>query len=49
MGTEVRLPILRAPPVNAEDGLIVYADGTAWNPGSGAGFYGRQAGAWVKL
>lgn len=31
------------------NGLIVYADGVSWNPGSGEGFYGYEAGAWVKL
>lgn len=31
------------------NGMIAYADGTSWNPGSGAGFYGYEAGAWVKL
>ncbi len=33
-------------PVN---GLIEYADGVGWNPGSGAGFYGYENGAWTKL
>lgn len=37
-----------APP-KPEDGMIVIADGTAWNPGAGAGAYERRAGAWVKL
>ena len=36
-------------PVKLRNGMIVYADGTDWNPGSGEGFYGYQAGAWVKL
>jgi hypothetical protein len=49
MGTELRLPILAKEPSNAANGMIVYADGATWNPGAGAGFYGRQAGAWVKL
>jgi hypothetical protein len=35
-----------APP-KPRDGMIVYADGTDWNPGSGEGFYERIAGAWV--
>lgn len=31
-------------------GLILYADGTDWNPGSGEGLYERtSAPAWVKL
>lgn len=36
-------------PSNPVDGDIAYADGTNWDPGSGAGFYGRESGAWVKL
>jgi hypothetical protein len=31
------------------DGMIRYADGTDWNPGSGEGLYERNNGAWVKL
>lgn len=38
-----------AEPLNPEEGLIVRADGTEWNPGSGAGFYGRHNGAWRFL
>lgn len=45
----LRLPALAAEPDKYADGDVVYADGTNWNPGSGAGFYGREAGAWVKL
>ena len=36
-------------PTHRRDGMIAYADGTNWNPGAGAGFYGREEGAWVKL
>lgn len=31
------------------EGLTVLADGTTWNPGSGAGVYTYYAGAWNKL
>ncbi len=46
--------VLYTPPLGVEpekpvNGMIAYADGTSWNPGSGEGFYGYQAGAWVKL
>ena len=41
--------ILHAEPDRPEDGMIVYADGTDWNPGSGEGLYERNNGAWVKL
>jgi hypothetical protein len=37
-----------APP-RPRDGMIVYADGVAWNPGDGPGFYGFEEGAWRKL
>ena len=30
-------------------GMIVQADGTDWDPGSGAGTYIRSDSAWVKL
>lgn len=45
----IQLPVLHNPPEKPRDGMIVLADGTNWNPGSGAGFYGRSAGAWVFL
>lgn len=36
-------------PSKPRDGLLVEADGTNWNPGSGAGLYIYRAGAWVFL
>ena len=36
-------------PAKPREGDIRLADGTDWNPGSGAGFYGYYGGAWVKL
>lgn len=42
------LPLYVEPP-RPRDGMVVYADGTQWDPGSGEGFYGRENGAWVKL
>lgn len=36
-------------PLRPENGVIAYADGVNWNPGSGEGFYGYEAGAWAKL
>ncbi|MEY4756852.1 MAG: hypothetical protein RJA34_1750 [Pseudomonadota bacterium] len=38
-----------AAPKKLRDGMVVLADGTTWNPGSGAGFYGYRAGAWRFL
>lgn len=36
-------------PPKPEEGVIYYADGTSWNPGSGEGYYGYVNGAFVKL
>lgn len=37
-------------PVKPRQGMLVYADGTKWNPGSGEGFYEYTSGAvWVPL
>ena len=55
--TELTLPSLRgvrletrhAAPEYVQEGLLVKADGTDWDPGSGAGVYVYQNYAWVKL
>jgi hypothetical protein len=31
------------------EGMVVLADGTNWNPGAGAGYYGYHSNAWNKL
>lgn len=36
-------------PSKLEEGVIYYADGTSWNPGSGEGYYGYVNGAFVFL
>lgn len=36
-------------PTKPRDGDIRYADGTAWNPGSGKGVYVYKTSAWVLL
>lgn len=36
-------------PTKVKDGMLVFADGTSWNPGSGRGLYERRSGSWVKL
>jgi hypothetical protein len=46
---QLRLKELHAEPAKPRDGTVVLADGTDWDPGSGAGFYGRYGAAWVKL
>lgn len=40
---------LNKAPDKPRDGMIVKADGTNWNPGSGEGFYGYYASAWAFL
>lgn len=44
-----QLQELSVAPAKPRAGMIALADGTNWNPGSGAGFYGYYGGAWVKL
>ena len=43
------LQVLHKAPEKYREGTIVMADGTHWNPGSGAGFYGYHSGTWNKL
>lgn len=45
----IHFDALAAEPERYSDGDVVRADGSNWNPGSGAGLYLRQGGAWVKL
>jgi hypothetical protein len=45
----ILLPELNVAPEKPREGMVVLADGTNWNPGSGAGFYGYYSGAWNKL
>lgn len=46
---EVLLKEWNVEPEKLYNGLVAYADGTNWNPGSGRGVYAYQDGAWVKL
>lgn len=47
----VRLQVLYAQPTKMFPAMLVYADGTTWNPGSGEGLYRRNAAntAWSHL
>lgn len=45
----LRFSKLAAQPDRYADGDLVYADGSNWNPGSGAGLYERRGAAWHKL
>lgn len=46
---DIQLEELNEAPSKPRNGMIKYADGTNWDPGSGEGFYGYEAGTWVKL
>lgn len=45
----MELKELHSAPVKVRIGMIVLADGTDWDPGSGQGFYGYYNGQWNKL
>lgn len=45
----VKTQVLYAVPKKLREGLIVIADGTSWNPGSGAGTYVYRSGSWRKM
>lgn len=47
----VTFTVLYAEPSKVRAGMVVYADGTTWNPGSGQGLYRRNVAnsAWVFL
>lgn len=47
----MQLQVLATEPDRPQAGMIAYADGSAWNPGSGEGVYRRNAAnsAWVHL
>lgn len=38
-----------AAPAGPVAGMVVFADGTTWNPGSGRGLYEYRASSWIKL
>lgn len=40
---------LHAAPIKPRLGMVVLADGTDWNPGSGQGVYAYYNSAWNKL
>ena len=43
------LKTLYAAPSRLREGMLVMADGTTWNPGSGAGVYAYRGGSWRFL
>lgn len=42
-------PVVYAPPPKPRAGMRRYADGTSWNPGSGAGLYRFDGADWKFL
>jgi hypothetical protein len=46
---KVQLAERYAAPTKPREAMLVFADGTSWNPGSGRGVYVYSSGAWVKL
>lgn len=47
--TSLKLAVSYSPPTKFGEGTIALADGSSWNPGAGAGFYGYRSGSWHKL
>ena len=45
----VTLLVTHVVPSRPQEGMVINADGTDWNPGSGAGLYEYVGGAWNKL
>ena len=43
------LQTLNVAPLKPREGMVTKADGTHWNPGSGAGVYCYRGGAWTFL
>ena len=43
----VELRVSYAAPLRPRIGMLVYADGTTWNPGSGEGLYVYKSGGWT--
>lgn len=46
---EVQLQVLYSAPKKPRPGMVVHADGTSWNPGSGAGPYAYIGSTWTPL
>lgn len=47
--TFVQFEVLYAAPLGPTAGMVVFADGTTWNPGSGRGLYEYRTSSWQKL
>lgn len=49
MVSGIQLEELHVEPAKPRTGVIILADGTNWDPGSGQGVYAYYASAWHKL
>lgn len=47
--SELQLQVLYVAPEKPRAGMVAHADGTSWNPGSGAGPYAYIGGTWTPL
>jgi hypothetical protein len=45
----IQLQVLHSEPAKPRDGMVVAADGTNWDPGSGEGIYAWYNNQWNKL
>ena len=45
----LQLDVYHKAPDKPREGMIICADGSDWNPGAGAGFYGFSGGVWNSL
>ena len=45
----MQMQVLAVEPARPSKGMLVFADGTNWNPGTGAGVYVYSGTAWVQL
>jgi hypothetical protein len=45
----IQLKELHVEPTKPRDGMVVFADGTDWDPGSGQGYYGYYGAVWNFL
>lgn len=43
------LTALHVEPDKPDEGMLVYADGSDWNPGNGTGLYQYRSGAWTFI
>lgn len=45
----LKLEVLHVAPKKPREGMLAFADGSDWNPGSGRGPYANISGTWTKL